>query len=175
MSELHVSVVTVSYNRRNKLLSLARDLAKQDYDSDRCELVAVDDAGTDRTAESLRSLAASLPYRVVALRRDRAGAYLSALLWNDAIAHTDPRSQVFVQVADVRVRPDFIRRHAVWHADDTLRLVTGAKFEGDELAWDLSSCRRSRLAGLGGVAAVIQTWTACWGRACHTVGGSLSW
>jgi glycosyltransferase involved in cell wall biosynthesis len=162
MNESCVSVITMSYNQREKLLLLAEDLGHQDYDLDLLELVAIDDGSTDLTTGALRDLAARLPYRVKVLRRERAGDYLSALRWNDAIAHADPRTNVFVQVDDVRVRPDFIRRHAGWH-DDNLRLVTGAKFEGDEMTWDLSTCRRARLAGPSASAAPVHAWTACWG------------
>jgi glycosyltransferase involved in cell wall biosynthesis len=157
-----VSVVTMSYNQREKLLCLAEDLGRQDYDLDLVELVAIDDGSSDATTDALRRLAGRLPYRVQALRRERAGDYLSALRWNDAIAHADRRTHVFVQVDDVRVRPDFIRRHVAWHADG-LRLVTGSKFEANEVTWDLSTCRRARLAAPGASAATIQTWTACWG------------
>lgn len=162
MNTPYVSVVTTSYNQREKLLCLAEDLGRQDYDLESLELVAVDDGSSDSTSQALRVLADQLPYRVRVLRRERAGSYLSALRWNDAIAHSDPRASVFVQVDDVRVRPDFIRRHAAWH-EGGLRLVTGAKFEADEVTWDLSACRRSRLAGPGGAAATIRAWTACWG------------
>ena len=162
MDAPYVSVVTTSYNQREKLLRLAEDLSRQDYDLGRLELVAVDDGSSDSTSQALSAVADRLPYRVQVLRRERAGDYLSALRWNDAIAHSDPRASVFVQVDDVRVRPDFIRRQAAWH-EDALRLITGAKFEGDEMTWHLSACRRSRLAGPGGAAATIRAWTACWG------------
>jgi glycosyltransferase involved in cell wall biosynthesis len=162
VSAPRVSVVTMSFNQRDKVVQLAADLAGQDYDPRRIELVVIDDGSTDGTTAALRRQAAGLPYRLWPLRRERAGEYLSALRWNDAIAHSDPESRIFVQVDDVRVRPDFIRRHVSWH-DGPLRLVTGAKFEGDQLTWDLSACRRSHLAGPQGSASVISAWTACWG------------
>lgn len=162
MNVPHVSIVTTSYNQRAKLLRLAEDLGRQDYDLKSLELVAIDDGSSDSTTEALREIADQLPYRVQVLRRERVGAYLSALRWNEAIAHANPSTSVFVQVDDVRVRPDFIRRHTAWH-NGKLRLVTGAKFEGDEVTWQLSACRRAHLAGPGGSAAPLQAWTACWG------------
>jgi len=163
MNAPRVSVITMSYNQRDKLLSLAEDIGRQDYALNLVELVAIDDGSSDSTTDALRSLGDRLPYCVRALRRERVGDYLSALRWNDAIAHADPETQVFVQVDDVRVRPDFIRRHVAWHGDTQLRLVTGAKFEADEMTWELFSCRRARLAGRGATAAIVQAWTACWG------------
>lgn len=162
MNAPRVSVVTMSYNQREKLLQLAEDLGCQDYDPALLELVAIDDGSSDGTSDALSRLAQSLPYRVQALRRERAGDYLSALRWNDAIANAEPTSRVFVQVDDVRVRPDFIRRHVSWHGGP-MRLVTGAKFEGDQMTWELSACRRSHLAGPDASASTVEAWTACWG------------
>ncbi|MFE9098030.1 glycosyltransferase [Streptomyces sp. NPDC007264] len=158
-----VTVFTMTYNQRAKILALAGDLAAQDWPADRLEFTVLDDGGTDGTADALEEAAGTLPYRVRVLRREHEADYLSARRWNECIAASDPRTSVFVQVDDVRLRPDFVRRHAAWHSGRGLTLVTGAKFEGDEPTWETASCRRAHLAGPGGEARETDLWTAFWG------------
>ncbi|MBC8092552.1 MAG: glycosyltransferase family 2 protein [Pseudonocardia sp.] len=141
------------------MLDLVSDLAKQTYPMDRLNVVVLDDGGSDGTAEVL-SASRDLPYRLTVLRPSREGDYLSGRRWNECIAATTEQD-VFIQVDDVRVRPDFVERHASWHIG-SLSVVTGAKFESDEETWELTRCRRRHLAGPGGVARET-IWTATWG------------
>lgn len=158
-----VTVFTMTYNQRGKVLALSDDLAAQDWPADRLEFVVLDDGGTDGTTEALESAAHELPYRIRVLRREHEADYLSARRWNECIAAADPATSIFVQVDDVRVRADFVRRHAAWHRGPRLHLITGSKFEGDDPVWDLTACRRGHLAGPGGQAGETSLWTAFWG------------
>ncbi|MFI7026806.1 glycosyltransferase family 2 protein [Micromonospora sp. NPDC049900] len=157
-----VTLFTMTYNQRDKVLALLRDLADQTYPASRLTVVVLDDGGTDGTGDVLREIAPDLPYRLLPLRREHEAHYLTAQRWNECIAAGDPDTQIWIQVDDVRVRPDFVERHVAWHTGSRLRLVTGAKFEGDEETWSLSSCRRARLAAPDGVARTGVPWTAAW-------------
>ena len=158
-----VTVFTMTFNQRAKVLLLADDLARQRYPTDRFELVVLDDGSTDGTSDALHLVTPELPYDLRVLRREREGDYLSAKRWNECIATAAPTHQVLIQVDDVRVRPDFVDRHVRWHSGGQLTLVTGAKFEGDRETWDPASCRRARLAGADGSARELTAWTAVWG------------
>ncbi|MEV5600307.1 glycosyltransferase [Streptomyces sp. NPDC052299] len=158
-----VTVFTMTYNQRAKILALADDLSAQDWPMDRLEFTVLDDGGTDGTAEALEEAAGKLPYRVRVLRREHEADYLSARRWNECIAGSDPETAVFIQVDDVRVRPDFVRRHAAWHIGPGLTVVAGARFEGDEMTWELNTCPRAHLAGADGEAREGVLWTAFWG------------
>lgn len=162
MTEPFATVFTITYQQRDKVLELARDLAAQDYPPDRFEFVVLDDGGTDGTADTLEQEAARLPYHMQVLRRVHDGDYLNARRWNECIERACRQSEFFIQVDDVRLRPDFITRHSAWHANNGLVLVTGAKFEGDEPTWELRNCRRASLAGPDGQPREVP-WTACWG------------
>jgi Glycosyl transferase family 2 len=58
-----VTVFTMTFNQRTKVLRLADDLARQRYPADRFELVVLDDGGTDGTTDALHLVApgAALP------------------------------------------------------------------------------------------------------------------
>lgn len=157
-----VTVFTITYRQRDKVLQLIEDLARQDYPADRFEVVVLVDDGKDGTFNAVQSASASAPYTLKSLLREHEADYMNAKRWNECIAAADPSSEVFIQVDDVRVRPDFLRQHLKWHQlADTI--VTGAKFEGDEPTWDLAACRRSHLAGPEGEARPVSAWTAAWG------------
>jgi GT2 family glycosyltransferase len=157
-----VTVFTITYNQRDTVLGLLRDFAHQDYPTDRFEVVVLDDGSADGTLDAVRAESGSLPYALTLLHRDHEADYLSALRYNDCMRAADPASRVFVQLDDVRVRPDLIRQHLKWHTSEQIHVVTGAKFEGDDQTWDLSSCRRAHLAGPDGSARPVEAWTAGW-------------
>lgn len=157
-----VTIFTITYRQRDKVLQLMRDLARQEYPPTLSELVVLDDGGDDGTFDAVRAESAGIPYAVTPLLRHHEADYMSAKRWNECIAAADPSSQVLVQVDDVRVRRDFLQQHLKWHSQ-AHTVVTGAKFEGDEETWDLATCRRAHLAGPGGEARSISAWTAAWG------------
>lgn len=157
-----VTVFTITYRQRDNVLQLIHDLARQDYPADRFEVVVLVDEGQDGTFDAVRSESVAVPYNLKPLRREHEADYLNALRWNECIAAADPGSEVFIQVDDVRLRPDFLRQHLKWHQKASM-IVTGAKFEGDEPTWELAACRRSHLAGPDGEARTVSAWTAAWG------------
>ncbi len=160
-TEPFVTVFTITYNQRERVEATVADLMAQDYPRDRYEVVVLDDGSRDGTADGLEAIVrtAPVPLKVIACTHD--ADYQSARRWNQCIAAASPGTQVFVQVDDVHTRPDFLRRHAVWHAGPETVMVTGAKFEGDDETWALSSCRRGGLSPDG--AAVDVPFTAMWG------------
>jgi glycosyltransferase involved in cell wall biosynthesis len=85
-----VTVFTMTFNQRAKVLRLAADLARQRYPADRFEFVVLDDGGTDGTSNALDGVAPELPYNLIVLRREREGDYLSAKRWNECIAAAAP-------------------------------------------------------------------------------------
>lgn len=164
MSDLtRVTAFTITYWQREKALALLRDLAQQDHPAQLLEVVVLDDGSPDGTVDAVERTAAQLPYRTIVLRREHEDDYLSARRWNECIAAASVESQIFVQLDDVRARPDLISKHVAWHSDGRLRVVTGAKFEGNRETWELGTCRRHHLAGPDGGAREITAWTAAWG------------
>jgi glycosyltransferase involved in cell wall biosynthesis len=158
-----VTVFTITYNQRGKVLSLIGDLAAQNIGQELFELVVLDDGSSDGTVEAVRKAVADVPYPLTLLAETHEADYLSARRWNQCIAAAAPESRVVIQVDDVRVRPDFVEQHAAWHRKPGLRIVSGSKFEGPEETWVLESCRRAHLAGQGGAAAEGVPWTAAFG------------
>ncbi len=158
-----VAVFTITYNQRAEVIDLMRDLAAQTYPQHLFEFVVLDDGGSDRTFEMVQAESESVPYAVTPLRRRHEADYMSATRWNECIAATDPSTALLIQVDDVRVRPDFVQQHVKWYAEGKPCLVTGAKYEGDHVAWDLASCRRAHHAAVDGGARVITAWSAAWG------------
>jgi hypothetical protein len=157
-----VTVFTITYLQREKVLQLMEDLSHQEYPANRFEVVILVDEGHDGTFDAVHAKSAEMPYMVTLLIRQHEVDYMNAKRWNECIAAADPSTEVFVQIDDVRVRPDFLRQHLKWHQQPGI-VVTGAKFEADEQTWDLAACRRSHLAGPGGQARVVEAWTAAWG------------
>jgi GT2 family glycosyltransferase len=157
-----VTVFTITYRQRDKVLQLMEDLARQEYPASRFEVVVLVDDGQDGTFDAVRAESAAMPYAVTPLLRQHEADYLNARRWNQCIAAADPSSEIFIQIDDVRIRPDFVHQHLKWH-QETGAVVTGAKFEGDEETWDLAACRRSLLAGPDGQARTVRAWTAAWG------------
>ncbi len=157
-----VTVFTITYRQRDKVLQLMEDLARLEYPANRFEVLVLVDDGHDGTFDAVRAESTAMPYTLTTLLRQHETDYMNAKRWNECIAATDPSSEVFVQVDDVRVRPDFLCQHLKWQ-QETGTVVTGAKFEGDEETWDLTACRRSHLAGPNGEASTVSAWTAAWG------------
>lgn len=157
-----VTIFTMTYNQLLKIIELMRDLTRQTYSSERFSLVVLDDGSTDGTYAAVRQYAEQVGYKVTLVHREHEAHYLTARRWNECIAAADPNTRIWIQVDDVRVRPDFVARHVQWHTDGILRLVTGAKFEGDAETWSLEHCRRGVLAGEGGTARSGVPWTASW-------------
>lgn len=156
------TVITMTFNQREKVFALLDDLERQDYPSERIQVVVLDDGGTDGTYEALVARVPSVGFDLRPIRRERQKPYLSAKRWNDCIRNA-ARAPTIIQVDDVRVRPDFIRRHVEWHTNGPRRVVTGARFEAKEMTWDLRACPRAHLAGPHGEARETDLWTACWG------------
>lgn len=173
-----VTLVSITYNQCDLLAHTLSDLFTQDYPAEKYRIVVLDDGSTDGTDELLRAAAARspVPFRVLSVPHE--ADYLTARRYNQCVAAADPRTEVFVQAEDVRLRSDFIRRHAGWHALPGNVIVTGSKFEGPKETWSLSDCQRGHLAGPGGSASRGHPFTAVWGasmsftrramdRACH--------
>jgi glycosyltransferase involved in cell wall biosynthesis len=160
---MKVTVYSITYNQCEIVSRTIRGLFNQDYPQDHYEIVVLDDGSNDDTLRTLNGLAQQSPVPLRVIACDHEADYLSARRWNQCLAAASPQTAVFIQIDDVRLRPDFIRQHIKWHAQGPQFIVTGAKFEGPTETWDLKACRRGRLAGPGGVAAEVEVFTAVWG------------
>ncbi len=159
----YVTVYTITYNQSDVVRRTIDRLLEQDYPRQRWAIVVLDDGSTDDTAVVLARQARYSPISINVLSVIHEADYMSAARWNQCIAHSPAQTEVFIQIDDVCVRPDFIQQHVKWHIPDLPCLVTGAKFEGPEETWELSSCRRAKLAGPGGTVRETEQFTAVWG------------
>ncbi len=157
-----VTVYSITYNQRHIVRQTILDLFSQDYLKDRYEIVILDDGSVDGTLGMLKQLVNICPVSMRVLFVRHKADYLSAKRWNQCIAESSPHTEVFVQIDDVQLRPDFLRQHIKWHIQDSDFLVTGAKFEGEGETWDLKACQRNVLAGPNGSAAECN-FLAAWG------------
>lgn len=171
-----VTVYTITYRQPDRVIATVRSLLDQDYPRDRFEVVVLDDGSDDETGARVAAEmhTHSVTTLLVGCRHER--HYMSAARWNRCVAAADPRATVLVQVDDVVARPDLLRRHAAWHADGLMRVVTGAKFEGPEPTYDLATCQRGALALAGGARRRVPA-SAMWGAslglpaaACRAMG-----
>jgi cellulose synthase/poly-beta-1,6-N-acetylglucosamine synthase-like glycosyltransferase len=121
-----VTVAIPTYNEAKHIEEKLEDVYRQDYPRDRLEIIVVDSASTDGTAERARRWAAAHPDADVKVveepqRRGKASALNTAL----AMA----RGEVFVITdADCRwPQKDALRRAVSWLADPTVGAVTCLK------------------------------------------------
>jgi len=157
-----VAIFTMTYNQGDLIGDVLGDLLKQDYPEQSFEVIILDDGSTDDTQAVLESVAESGPVVPTILYCPHERDYMNARRWNQCIAAASEDAEVFIQVDDVRTRPDLIRQHVKWHQQGNPTLVTGAKFEGPAETWEFSACRRSSLAGTGGSPAPVAAFTAVW-------------
>jgi len=121
-----VTVVIPTYNEARHIEEKLEDVYRQDYPRDRLEIIVVDSASTDGTAEKARRWAAAHPDADVKVveepQRRGKNAALNATL---AMA----RGEVFVITdADCRwPQKDALRRAVSWLADPTVGAVTCLK------------------------------------------------
>ena len=158
-----VTLFFITFNQRAIAVATLRDALSQVYPAERLDIIALDDGSDDGTFAALRAVASGHEHRVRLVADTHEANYRSAALWNRCISMAAPDTDVFVQVDDVRLRPDFIMQHVKWHRDNAPHVVSGAKFEGPEETWQLSACRRRSLAGPGGSARRDVLATAMWG------------
>ena len=157
------TVYTITYNQCNAVKLLIADLQSLIYPLEKYEIVVLDDGSDDNTVIKVKNMAKNSPVEIKVLQCKHEADYLSAKRWNQCVQAANTKTEVFIQVDDVRVRTDFIEQHIKWHLGDENWLVTGAKFEGDIINWDLSKCRRNSLAKQEGTASEIFSCKAIWG------------
>ena len=146
---MKVSVYTITYNQCEIVKKTISGLFKQDYPQTHYEIIVLDDGSNDDTLTILNDLSKQSPVPMRVLSCVHEADYMSAKRWNQCIAACSSQTEVFIQIDDVRVRPDFISQHIKWHIQGNQFLVTGSKFEGLTETWDLSACQRSHLAATG--------------------------
>lgn len=158
-----VTVYTITYNQRDILHQVLSRLFQQNYPADRWQIIVLDDGSIDGTQDLLAKLQVQSPVPFKMICEIHTADYLSAKRWNQCIAYGFQNTDVFIQIDDVLTQPDLIRQHIKWHLQSQDFLVTGAKFEGKEENWLLSTCLRANLANQDGGAAEIPFYTAVWG------------
>lgn len=145
-----ISVLLPTFRQPEILLLTLRDLQAQDYPDDAWELVILDDASRDASAQVAL---ATLPNRlaVTMRRRTNGGAYSHAALFNEMLRLADPGSEVFIHVEDVRLRSDFLSQHAKWHTRSEPVLVNGPMCEAPTETFAPDACSRWALMEMSGV------------------------
>lgn len=111
-ANLELSIVMATYNRADTLPVTLDHLAKQDIDGSRYELIIVDDASPDRTAEVVAELAPQLPFKVRFLRNDdnRGPGYTQNRGIREASAPL-----LLIMTDDVFMAPSALRQHIDFH------------------------------------------------------------
>lgn len=152
-----------TFNQREIAVRTLQDALVQDYPASKLDIIVLDDGSSDGSYGALIGTASNARNRVQIIAGQHDADYRSAALWNRCIASAALDTEIFVQVDDVRLRRNFVARHAEWHRRSPNHVVTGAKFEGPQETWELKACRRHSLAGSGGSARFDVPPTAIWG------------
>lgn len=119
MSELHLSVVVPTYNRREQLTTVLPTLLDQTLPRDTYEIIIADSTSTDGTAEYVRDVVASVGDRVVYLP----GAYGGRAAARNAGITRARAPVVLFTDADILASPDLLERHVQGHAQALERRV----------------------------------------------------
>src|SRR5215469_18761951 len=118
MSPAELSVIIPTYNRSDLLSYTLRSLAEQSLETDRFEVVIVDDGSTDQTREVIRSFEPELRLTYIFLERNvreiaELGYCVSRVRNRGASAATAP-VLVFVD-SGVVAGPEFLKSHLSAH------------------------------------------------------------
>lgn len=153
-----ISVLLTTYRQPETLVLTLRDLRAQDYPADAWELVMIDDGSRDGSAQAALMM---LPedFTITVKHLPTGGTYAHAMLFNELLRLASPRSEVFVHLEDVRIRPNFLIQHVKWHRRKSLFLVTGPMCEGSVETFEPSACSRWALMKMHGVAS--QAYRCC--------------
>ena len=121
-----VTVAIPTYNEAGHIEEKLEDVYRQDYPRDKLEIIVVDSASTDGTAERARRWAEAHPDLNLKIIREPERRGKAAAL-NKALA--EARGEIFVITdADCRwPQRDALRRAASWLADPTVGAVTCLK------------------------------------------------
>lgn len=157
-----VTALTITYRQPDRAVATVGSLLEQDYPTHRFEVIVLDDGSDDDTGARLAELMHRHPVPTVLIGCRHERHYMSAARWNRCVVAASAETSLFVQVDDVVAPPDLIWEHVKWHMNGTLRVVTGAKFEGEALTFELAACRRAALAVDGGPRRGIPA-SAVWG------------
>jgi GT2 family glycosyltransferase len=110
---VELSLVMATFNRRQMLERLLRQLARQTLPAAQFEVVVVDDGSKEPVEDHLQKLAAELPYRLVVETQKNAGAAAArhrgiVRASGDLIVITDD---------DMQVDPDYLQLHLEAHRE----------------------------------------------------------
>lgn len=144
-----VSVMLATYRQPEVLAGTLEDLARQDYPADSWELIVVDDGSNDKSSLTVLS-GFSARVSLTIQRRISGGKYAHASLFNELLRLANPSSSVFIHVEDVRLKKNFISRHARWHKGKKLFLVSGSMCEGPKINFNPAADRRWPLMQMAG-------------------------
>jgi len=113
------SVVIATYQRRERLRMVLERLGRQEYPTDRLEIIVVCDGCTDGSAEMARGM--KLRFRVHVLEQANAGP---AVARNLGLEHARGPWVLFLD-DDVMPAPSFVGEHALAHGGRKDRVVIG--------------------------------------------------
>ncbi|MBU0508476.1 glycosyltransferase [bacterium] len=118
-----LSVVVISWNQFAHIRRLVTELLDQDYETDRYEIIVVDDGSTDGTREWLRSVSNE---RIRPIFGDRHGGRAASR--NRGIKVASGNIVVMID-GDHSVERDFLAIHASRHASERCVIVGKSEFE----------------------------------------------
>ena len=120
-----ITVFVPAHNEAAVLGGCLEALARVDYPADRWEVVVIDDASTDDTADVARAYADRIPSLILFSRpSDRGGRGKPAAL-NEALAAYPDGEICFFLDADAQVAPDVLMRAAAHLDGEKIGAVTG--------------------------------------------------
>jgi GT2 family glycosyltransferase len=123
MSAMFVSVVIPTYQRRASLGRVLAGLARQEWPSDRLEVLVISDGGRDGSIEMARAY--PMPFSVTALEQPHQGP---AVARNLGVARASGALVLFVD-DDVVPEPHLVAEHVRAHDDRPKRVVIGPLLE----------------------------------------------
>ena len=142
LSELQLSVVIPTFNRKQSLLLALYALAKQNYPARQFEVIVISDGSTDGSAEAVREL--TTPYRLRFVEQKNSGPSVarnfgSRLACAPVVVYVDD---------DIEPVPQFLEHHARAHEQDDQLVLIGPQSEPEGesiphyLAWEHAMLRK---------------------------------
>ena len=167
MSEPHLSVLLPTYRQPEVLVQTLRDLNRQNYPSESWEMVILDDGSGDGSdIIALETLSNEISVQLRRYPSGSGGANSHASLFNELIDISNPETDRFIHVEDVRIQDDFLKQHAKWQTGSEEFLVAGPMCEGPQETFEPSTCSRWELMqdGAGDYSAFTCGFRSVWAK-----------
>jgi len=120
---MHVSVIIPTYKRKRILELVLKSLDLQTYDTEKYEVIVVDDGGSDGTGEMVEQLAGKVRFKLSYFWQEDKG-FRAAAARNLGLNHAKGELIIFLD-SDVVVVPEFIEEHVMAHTEHEDAVVIG--------------------------------------------------